>query len=153
MAATAGAVLVAGAGVGFVLRVGDDGDPDGLVAATTTAEVVRRDLVVADTYDGQLGYGAARPYVTDRTGVVTTVAATGSTVPVGGSLFSVDFEPTVILAGSVPAYRSLDTSAGDGPDVQQLEEGLVALGHGAGVQVDEHFDAGTAAAVKRWEAA
>jgi hypothetical protein len=85
--------------------------------------------------------------------VVTTVAAAGSTVPVGGSLFSVDFEPTVILAGTVPAYRSLDTSAGDGPDVQQLEEGLVALGHGAGVKVDEHFDAGTAAAVKRWEAA
>jgi hypothetical protein len=70
---------------------------------------------------------------------------------VGGSLFSVDFEPTVVLSGAVPAYRSLDASVNDGPDVRQLEDALVALGHGAGVTADQHFDAATAAAVKRWE--
>lgn len=142
------AVTVAGTGVG-VLRSGGGGSR--AAAPTTTAEVVRRDLVVTDTYEGSLGYGAARPYVSDRAGVVTTVAAAGSTVPVGGPLFSVDFEPTVVLAGAVPAYRALDASSSDGPDVRQLEEGLVALGHGAGVTVDEHFDSGTAAAVRRWE--
>jgi hypothetical protein len=152
MALAVGVVVLAGAGVAKAAS-GGGGEEDGLVAATTTAEVVRKDLVVTDSYEGQLGYGEARPYVSDRAGVVTTVAASGSTVPVGGSLFSVDFEPTVVLAGAVPAYRTLDASVSDGPDVQQLEAGLVALGHGAGVEVDEHFDAGTTAAVKRWEAA
>lgn len=149
---TAGVVL-AGAGLGVAMSRGGGGDEDTLVATTSTAEVVQRDLVVTDSYEGKLGYGEARPYVTDRAGVVTTVAASGSTVAVGGSLFSVDFEPTVVLTGAVPAYRRLDASVGDGPDVKQLEEALVALAHGSGVTVDEHFDSGTTAAVKRWEAA
>ena len=145
-------VLVAGAGSAVALAGGDDdnGD-DGTDTATSTAEVEQRDLVVTDSYDGTLGYGEARDYVTDRSGVVTTVAAGGTTIAIGGSLFSVDFEPTVILTGTVPAYRALDVDATDGPDVQQLEQALVDLGHGAGVTVDEHFDSGTAAAVTRWE--
>jgi hypothetical protein len=148
-------VVVALAGGGVVLLGGaDDGDDgDDLDAVTELAAVESRDLVVSDTYDGQLGYGEARDYVTDRAGVVTTVAAAGTTVDIGGSLFSVDFEPTVVLAGAVPAYRALDVDATDGPDVQQLEQALVDLGHGAGVTIDEHFDSGTAAAVKRWEEA
>jgi hypothetical protein len=151
--AAVGVLAAAGVGIATVVTGGGDQGDDDLVAATTTAEVVTRDLVVTDSYEGQLGYGEARLYVTDRAGVVTTVAAPGRTVPVGGSLFSIDFEPTVVLSGAVPAYRALDASVGDGPDVEQLEAGLVALGHGAGVTVDEHFDAGTTAAVRRWEAA
>lgn len=144
-------VVVAGAGTAVALAGGGDPADDGTAAATSTAAVERRALVVTDAYDGTLGYGEARDYVSDRSGVVTTVAASGSTVEVGGSLFSVDFEPTVVLAGAVPAYRALDVDATDGPDVQQLEQALVDLGHGSGVTVDEHFDSGTAAAVKRWE--
>jgi hypothetical protein len=113
----------------------------------------QRDLVVTDTYEGALGFGEARGYLSDRAGVVTTVAAVGTTVEVGGSLFSVDFEPTVVLTGAVPAYRALDVEATDGPDVTQLEQALVALGHGSGVTVDEDFDRATAAAVERWEEA
>jgi hypothetical protein len=147
-----GLAAVAVAATASVLIGGDgDGGDDETADATTVAAVETRDLVVADTTDGQLGYGEAREYVTDRAGVVTTVAATGTTVAVGGSLFSVDFEPTVVLTGTVPAYRAMDVDAGDGPDIAQLEQGLVDLGHGSGVTVDEHFDSGTAAAVKRWE--
>jgi hypothetical protein len=148
-------VVVAGAGIGVAAAGAGGGgaDDDGAAAATTTAEVVQRDLVVSDATAGELGYGEAREYISDRSGVITTVAAVGSIVPVGGSLFSVDFEPTVVLSGAVPAYRSLDASSTDGPDVQQLEEGLVAVGHGDGVTVDERFDSATAAAVKRWETA
>jgi hypothetical protein len=65
----------------------------------------------------------------------------------------VDFEPTVVLTGAVPAYRALDVEAADGPDVAQLEQALVDLGHGDGVTVDEDFDGRTAAAVERWEEA
>lgn len=145
----AAAALVA---VGLVVLGGRDGDgEDTVTAATELVAVERRDLVVTDTYEGELGFGEAREHVTDRSGVVTTVAAVGSTVEVGGSLFSVDFEPTVLLTGAVPAYRALDVDAADGPDVAQLEQALVDLGHGAGVTVDETFDARTAAAVARWE--
>jgi hypothetical protein len=148
--AGAGVLLVGGVTAVVVTR-GGGGDGGTDLAATAIASVEERDLVVADTYEGQLGYGDARDYVTDRAGVVTTVAASGSTVDLGGSLFSVDFEPTVVLRGAVPAYRALDTDATDGPDIAQLEQALVDLGHGAGVTVDEHFDGGTAAAVERWE--
>jgi peptidoglycan hydrolase-like protein with peptidoglycan-binding domain len=81
------------------------------------------------------------------------VAAAGTTVAVGASLFSVDFEPTIVLSGAVPAYRALDVDANDGPDVAQLEQALVDLGVGSGVTVDQDFDSGTAAAVERWETA
>ncbi len=153
----AGVLVVGGVTAAVLSGTGGDdaGDGDIADAPTTLASVEARDLVVADTYAGQLGYGEARDHVTDRAGVVTTVAATGSTVDVGGSLFSVDFEPTVVLRGAVPAYRALDVDANDGPDIAQLEQALVDLGHGGtgsgAVTVDEHFDADTAAAVERWE--
>src|SRR5262249_14914234 len=41
----------------------------------------------------------------------------------------------------------------DGPDVRQLEHNLAALGVGAGVTVDDHFSAATAASICRWQAA
>ena len=148
-------VLVAAGLTAIVVTQGGNGGDDAgaLDAPTGTATVERRDLVVTDSYDGSLGFGDARSYVTDRAGVVTTVAAAGTTVAAGGALFSIDFEPTVVLTGAVPAYRALDTEATDGPDVQQLEQALVDLGHGSGVTVDQDFTSGTEAAVKRWETA
>jgi hypothetical protein len=145
--------VVAGTAGVVATRGGGGSGGGGRAIATGTAEVERRDLVLTDSYEGALGFGDARSYVTDRTGVVTTVAAAGTTVPVGGALFSVDFEPTVVLSGAVPAYRALDVDANDGPDVAQLEQALVDLGHGSGVTVDQDFDSGTAAAVERWETA
>jgi multidrug efflux system membrane fusion protein len=150
--AVGGVVLVVGTGA-VLTRGGDGGGTDAVDVETTLVAAEQRDLVVTDAYEGALGFGEARSYVSDRAGVVTTVAATGTTVDVGGALFSVDFEPTVVLTGAVPAYRALDVDATDGPDVAQLEQALVALGHGAGVTVDEDFDADTATAVERWEEA
>ena len=147
-----GLALVAAAGV-VLSRGGGGAGTDAVAVETTLVAAEQRDLVVTDAYEGSLGFGEARAHVSDRAGVVTTVAASGTTVAVGGSLFSVDFEPTVVLTGAVPAYRALDVDATDGPDVAQLEQALVDLGHGAGLTVDEDFDARTAAAVERWEAA
>ena len=151
-----GAVVVSGvaAATALVLQ-GDDADAtDDETAGSPSTSVVaveQRDLVQSDDYDGDLGYGEARSYSSERAGVVTTVAEAGATVEPGGALFSVDFEPTVLLEGSVPAYRALDTEAGDGPDVAQLEQALVDLGFGGGVTVDETFSAATATAVEAWE--
>ena len=132
---------------------GDGGSSQQRAVATGTATAERRDLVVADRYEGTLGFGTSDGIVAGRAGVVTSVAAVGTTVAPGGTLLSVDLEPTVLLAGAVPAFRQLDAEASDGADIRQLEQGLVDLGHGWGLTVDETFTAATARAVKAWEKA
>jgi peptidoglycan hydrolase-like protein with peptidoglycan-binding domain len=71
----------------------------------------------------------------------------------GQPLYSVDNRPVTLLYGDLPAWRRLAAGMSDGPDVRQLEQNLVALGHGteAEMPVDDRFTAGTAAAVKRWQ--
>ena len=58
------------------------------------------------------------------------------------------------MTGDVPAWRDLQAGAADGTDVRQLETNLQALGFGdASLVVDQHWDAATTAAVRRWQAA
>jgi multidrug efflux system membrane fusion protein len=117
----------------------------------TTAAVERRDLVVTETLTGELAYADVRTVTSARKGTVTTIAAAGTTVAVGSALFSIDLEPAVVLRGEIPAFRVLDTTTGDGPDVRQLEQALAELGYGAGLTVDEDFTTVTASAVATWE--
>ena len=119
-------------------------------AATAKATVERRDLVVTEELEGELGYADQRDVASARTGVVTAVAAAGTTISPGEELYQVDLEPTAVLKGEVPAYRALDTST-DGADVKQLERGLDSLGYG-NLTVDRHFTSNTADAVEQWEA-
>jgi len=132
-------------------NLGDDGQAGTVAAATSTATVTRRDLVVTEDVTGTLGYANERDLGAHRSGVVTSLAAQGSTVRQGKTLYAVDLEPTVLLTGAVPAYRSLSTDSANGPDVRQLEKALVALGYGDDLTVDTHFTSATAAAVKDWE--
>lgn len=152
--AVVAAVIVAG-GAAWLMLGRSDGEGEstspGASPATTAAKVERRDLVVSDSYTGTLGYGEARSYASERAGVVTTVAAVGKTLEQGAELFSVDFEPTIVLQGTVPAYRSMSTANSDGPDIKQLETALAALGYGDGLTVDESYTAATASAVENWE--
>lgn len=150
----AAAVVLAVAGATAALATTRESQgAESAAVATTTARLVRQDLVVTDSFDGTLGFGEPRDLVSERAGVVTAVAGAKAVVNPGGELFRVDFEPTVLLTGDVPAYRALDSSSSDGPDVRQLEQGLVDAGHGSGVTVDEDFTSATAAAVARWEKA
>lgn len=146
------AVAVVAGGATSALSANRGGDaPEAQSAATSTARLQRQDLVVTESFDGTLGYGEARELVTERAGVVTSVAEAKTSVSPGGELFRVDFEPTILLSGEVPAYRALDSTSANGPDIRQLEQGLVDAGHGSGVTVDDDFTSGTAAAVARWE--
>ncbi len=149
-----GAVVLAAAGATVALAGtrGSAGE-EASVQETSTARLEQQDLVVNDSFDGTLGYGEARELTSERAGVVTAVADANATVIPGGELFRINFEPTILLTGDVPAYRALDTSSANGPDIRQLEQGLVDAGHGSGVTVDEDFTSGTAAAVARWEKA
>jgi hypothetical protein len=84
---------------------------------------------------------------------LTEVLPIGQAAGRGTVLYRADDEPIVSLLAADPLFRDLSTGVADGPDVAALEANLVELGHGAGLTVDEHFDAATAAAVRAWEEA
>ncbi len=75
-----------------------------------TEAVERRDLVLTETFTGELTYAGLRTLTTGRAGTVTTVAPVGTVVTVGSALYSVDLEPAVLLVGEIPrSGRSTST--------------------------------------------
>ena len=147
------AVLAAGAvGVGReVLGRAPQAQPQALVS-TGTAQVTRGTVTERVQVPGELGYdGASTVGYQGPPGVLTSVAAVGSTVDRGGSLYAVANQSTRLLLGTVPAYRGFAEGMSDGPDVAELEQNLAALGMQPGT-VDQHFSPSTAAAIRRWQA-
>ena len=155
--AIAGGVLVVVLGGGAVAVASGAGgsstapDTAGMDVSVTSATVQRRDLVVTETFTGELAYSDSRAITSGRSGTVTTMASPGSVVPIGSPLFSVDLEPAILLTGTIPAFRTLDDDSTDGPDIQQLEQALSDLGYGTDMTVDGNFTAVTADAVEAWE--
>jgi peptidoglycan hydrolase-like protein with peptidoglycan-binding domain len=175
--AVALAAVVSAAGAtafGIGVRSGDP--PRREVPPPATAEVVRETLIDYEEVAGELGYGEAVPlhYVGPPAagvdedppnatpppsspppdpglGLVTWLPPVDSVVARGEPLFRVDNQPVVLLLGDLPLYRTLSTGV-DGPDVQQLEENLSALGY-TGFTVDGSFTGYTADAVRRWQRA
>jgi hypothetical protein len=81
---------------------------------------------------------------------LTALPRPGWVVRRGGALYRLDAEPVVLMYGSTPAYRDLETGVEDGRDVFQLEQNLAALGFDPGI-VDETFTSDTAGAVSDWQ--
>jgi peptidoglycan hydrolase-like protein with peptidoglycan-binding domain len=120
-----------------------------------TATVVRTNLVTTALTGGTLGYAAARPVVNLVAGIYTWLPRPGVLIRAGGVLYRVDDNPVTLMAGRVPAWRPFGTGMTDGPDVRQLQAGLIA-GHFAGGLLTTptgHYDLATADAVERWQAA
>ncbi|MEO3929069.1 peptidoglycan-binding domain-containing protein [Micromonosporaceae bacterium B7E4] len=111
--------------------------------------MTRQTLADRQTQAGTWGYGKATILPGRLTGTVTALAATGSAVKRGQAIYRVDNTPVVLLYGSLPAYRALATGT-KGPDVEQFEQNLKALGY-SGFTVDETYSTSTAAAVKEWQ--
>ncbi|MFI6594879.1 peptidoglycan-binding protein [Nonomuraea sp. NPDC050536] len=117
--------------------------------APATAAVTRQDLVDTKTVDGSLTYSGSRHVLGDATGTVTWAPEEGAVIRRGRPLLRVDRRPTVLMYGKLPLYRTLGTGVSDGPDVEQLERNLAALGYQ--VTVDRHFSYATYLAVKSWQ--
>lgn len=84
----------------------------------------------------------------DTPAVVTgQVPVVGDTVEEGTAVLEVVGRPVIALAGELPTYRTLHPGL-TGPDVRQLEQALVRLGHDAGDAEDATYDQATAAAVE-----
>jgi len=124
--------------------------PATVVSAPTTT-VLRTDLIAREQIPGVLGYAAPRQLVhPGPPGVLTAVAAPGSTVQRGQTVYEVDGAPVVLLHGSRPVWREFAPGMPPGQDVRQLEENLAALGL-RGSTVDERFTSATAAAIRSWQ--
>ena len=145
-----GAVLAAGGlGIAAGATVGADHAPPAAAVATATAAVSRRTLVDTTTVSGQLGYAGQSTLTARSAGTITGLAAEGSAVRAGETLYEIDNQPVTLMAGRMPAYRRLAEGT-SGADVRQLEKGLRALGY-TGFEVDRDYTAATAAAVRKWQ--
>ncbi|MEW9551550.1 efflux RND transporter periplasmic adaptor subunit [Nonomuraea sp. NPDC050783] len=150
-----GGAALAVAGTWTAVAVLYDGGPPAAAPAPSpvpaTAEITRRDLAETKTVDGSLTYAGERRLSAGGSGVVTWTPAQGAVVRRGRPLLKVDRRPTVLMYGRLPLYRTLRSGVSDGPDVEQLERNLRALGHGAYLTVDRHFSSATAQAVRDWQ--
>jgi hypothetical protein len=100
---------------------------------TSLATVMRQDLSDQTEVSATLGYAGTYTVVGGSSGTFTELPSVGQVVSQGQVLYRVDNSPVVLLYGTTPTYRSLSegVSASDvtGPDVEQLNADLVALGY------------------------
>lgn len=139
---------------------------------TALQPVTRQSLSQQTSVDGTLGYAGSYTVVVPsapsgggspagggsssssgqgQTGAFTWLPTDGQVIREGQRLYSVQDSPVVLLYGSVPAYRSLSQGM-TGPDVQQLNADLVALGYAAKSDLDpssDNFSSATATALEK----
>jgi hypothetical protein len=150
--------LVAAAIVGVVVTLAVRGNPAPAAPATlpsTTAVVVRTDLSSTVLTAGTLDYAPTAPVVNRMAGTYTWLQAPSTEVGPGQVLYKVDNQSVVLMSGTVPAWRPFASGMTDGPDVGQLEGGLLAAGDARGLfsVATNHFSGATETAVRRWQTA
>lgn len=154
---SAAAVTVAAGAGGTVVLVGGRNQPAATASdtpATGTARVVRTDLATSEPLYGELGF-AGMVVVAGATGghSYTWLPAPGAVVAPGQPLYEVDGRGVPLLAGDRPAWRPFEPGMTPGPDVAQLNSGLVAIGVASGLTGNTRFGLATMAAVRRWQRA
>lgn len=119
-----------------------------------SAAVVRTDLRRFESLPALLRYGRPRAVFGGSGGIVTKVPEEGASLVLGDPLIEIDGQPVFVFYGHRPMWRSLalapDGSEVRGPDVEQLETNLVALGYSSGSGPDGVFDEETARLVEAW---
>ena len=152
------AVLLGGAGIGMYVvlqRGGGNASASTASQPVNTATVQRTDLTTTETVSGTLQYTGSHDVTCQARGTLTATAAEGSTVSRGQQLYEVDGSPVVLMYGARPAWRTLNVGVSDGPDVEQLDENLIALGYAtrSNLAPSNTYTDADAAAVKRWQKA
>jgi peptidoglycan hydrolase-like protein with peptidoglycan-binding domain len=129
------------------------GPPAPARVSTGEAAVLRTDVAERKQFSGSLARAGTQIVVAPATGTLTRARDIGQVVVEGQSLYEVDGRPVLLLYGKRPVWRAFSWGMSPGPDVQQLEAALNALGHGPELAVDQQFTTGTSAAIRRWQAA
>jgi HlyD family secretion protein len=153
------AVVVAGSVVGILRpfsgrRATGSGATDN-ASPTSLATVVSRSLSSQTNVNATLGYAEAYTVDSQAKGTLTALPTAGQVVQQGQVLYGVDGNPVVLLFGSTPAWRDLSQGS-SGPDVVQLNNDLLALGHASTAQItpgSNSFTSATAAGVEQLQAA
>jgi len=155
LAVSLAAAIVAGAVAAVAVRGGQTATAAPAPPRVATATVVRTNLVSTALTGGTLGYAAARPVVNLVTGIYTWLPRPRALIRAEGVLYRVDDSPVTLMAGAVPAWRPFGIGMTDGPDVRQLQAGLIAGRFAGGLFTTPtgHYDLATADAVERWQAA
>jgi peptidoglycan hydrolase-like protein with peptidoglycan-binding domain len=151
LAAVVGLLAVAGGTVVLVNNGGATPKPDDTSASTTSeaSTVERRNLIETDTEAGTLSYAGSETVYDRLSGTITWLPSVGQEIRPGGTLFTVNGKPAILMDGRTPAYRELVPRTSDGPDVLQLNSNLAALGFDPdAIVVDDAWQAATAAGVQ-----
>ena len=148
--------IVAAAAVGFGAHGLWGGAAHSVVTTAvpvSAAPVVRTDLSSRQQVPGTLGYQGFYTVASEfDSGILTWRPSPGATVRRGQPLFAVSGEPAVLLYGALPAWRAFGPGMTSGPDVQQLQRNLTALGFDPG-PADGQFGWSTEVAIDRWQQA
>ena len=146
---------IAGGVLAIVLRGGAPAPVIPALPPVTTATVMRTDLSTTVLTEGTLGYAPSDPVVNRFAGTYTELPPPGTPIAFGQVLYRVDNAPVVLMEGATPAWRPFSTGMTDGPDVTELQAGLVALGDTSGLfsHPSGDFDSATVDAVERWQRA
>ncbi|MGH2872237.1 MAG: peptidoglycan-binding protein [Solirubrobacteraceae bacterium] len=122
--------------------------------AAGAATVQRRNLVTSEEETGTISYTGSSTISSGLAGTLTWVPSIGRVINPGQRLFDVDNFPVILMNGSVPAYRALDSSDSAGPDIQQLNANLIELGFDSEwVNDDDEWQAATTAGVEAFQKA
>jgi hypothetical protein len=160
----AAAVALAVVALGTTDQLTRSGHPKagggGNAGPTSLIAVTRQDLAAQTQVDATLGYAGSYRVVNQAQGTVTSLPPAGRVVSQGQVLYQVSGQPVVLLYGSTPAYRSLSegtwASAVTGPDVEELNADLVALGYATSAELSpssDEFGYWTTVGVERLQAA
>jgi hypothetical protein len=134
--------------------VTDNADPTSI--ATVSHGAISEQTQLSAT----LGYSGSYTVINQGQGTITSLPSVGQVVSDGQVLYEINGSPVVLLYGTTPAYRTLSEgstdSATSGPDVQNLNVDLVALGYlsSSDIAADPaDFTAATKAGVEALQAA
>ncbi len=120
---------------------GSSGNANSSSGATA---VETRNLTETDTESGTLSYANSYTVYNRLSGTITWLPAVGQVIRPGQALYRVENAPVTLMDGNTPAYRDLDSSDSDGPDILELNRNLVKLGFDAGgIVVDDVWQAAT----------
>jgi peptidoglycan hydrolase-like protein with peptidoglycan-binding domain len=146
------AAIAALAAVALTAACGAGSNGSAGAVPTSTAPVVRTDIVSRLQLNGTLGYAGSYEIVNQTSGVLTYIPPPGTIVDRGQILYRVDDRPIPLFFGDTE-WRRLAVGVADGRDNQALQANLIALGLAPSVlRADNTFDGFTAIAVRRWQA-
>jgi peptidoglycan hydrolase-like protein with peptidoglycan-binding domain len=147
-------IAVASAALGVLAACG--GHPTSSTGAvpTSTAPVIRTDIVSRQQLSGTLTYSGSYTVVNQAgPGVFTSLPAPGAVLTRGQVVYRVDGRPIPLFYGDTPEWRQLSAGVADGADSYELQANLIALGVAPSVlRADNTFDWFTAQAVRSWQA-